>query len=145
MGAMLPICSKLKAEKSGTVVFVNFIAHPKLKTPSPCLDMAEIVCGSVLDGGDSKERQCETSVSAFYVLLMPLSIEGGASAQSWCGQAKTDVEIAICSDAALGQQDNMLTALYSTLKSAAADKSVVLAEQRKFLKRRNACGAEHLH
>lgn len=67
---------------------------------------------------------------------------GQSQAQSWCGEAKTKVELAICGDISLGQRDEALTQLFARLRDSANDRQAVVDAQRAFLKRRNACGSD---
>ncbi|MCR8722963.1 caspase family protein [Frigidibacter sp. ROC022] len=62
----------------------------------------------------------------------------------WCRAAATPTELAICADASLAGQDIRMARQYATLlKSLAQDAgSRLKSDQRNWLKRRNACGAD---
>jgi uncharacterized protein len=73
-------------------------------------------------------------------LAFGLIAAGGAAAQSFDGAAaKTRVELTICGDKKLGDQDAALDALYRSTRDSAAAPEAVVVDQRAWLKTRNAC------
>lgn len=77
------------------------------------------------------------------VLLVFFFCAQGKS-QSWCANAKTDVERTICGDASLSQLDEHLAQIFNQIRAVVGDPKTVIKEQRGFLKRRTACGTDAL-
>lgn len=82
---------------------------------------------------------------AILIIFTFISLLGGAqvaSSQSWCAQARTPTEVAICSDSSLGERDEYITRIYNALRSAVSEKGKLRDIQRGWLKERSTCGAD---
>ncbi|MBL7686027.1 MAG: DUF1311 domain-containing protein [Deltaproteobacteria bacterium] len=73
------------------------------------------------------------------ILLNCIFIDCAFSASFDCKKSSTLVEKTICSDSDLSNQDDLLHSIYSKVMSESKNKSLLLQQQKDWLKKRNEC------
>jgi uncharacterized protein len=80
---------------------------------------------------------------ACFATLIPVTTQAQANPRPSfdCYRARSDVEIAICASPTLAAQDRAIASLYKRIRatSTPAGRAALLADQRQFLRTRDAC------